>query len=66
LSILEDDFNKSGYSNIIRTSKSYLINSDHIEKAEKQFNLIVMSNQLQVPVSFTQAREKIKNIFLHK
>jgi two-component system LytT family response regulator len=40
LSILEDDFNKSGYSNIIRTSKSYLINSDHIEKAEKQFNII--------------------------
>ena len=66
LSILEDNFNKSGYSNIIRTSKSYLINSDYIEKAEKQFNLIVMSNQLQVPVSFTQAREKIKNIFFHK
>ena len=37
-----------------------------IEKAEKQFNLVVMSNQLQVPVSFTQAREKIKNIFFHK
>ena len=66
LNELEVNFNKSGFSNIIRAGKSYLINSDHIEKTEKQFNLIVMSNQLQVPVSFTQAREKIKKIIFHK
>ena len=66
LNELEVNFNKSGFSNIIRAGKSYLINSDHIEKTEKQFNLVVMSNQLQVPVSFTQAREKIKKIIFHK